>query len=492
MTQHSLSADYVVAGAGAVGLAFADTLLRESSATIAVVDRRAEPGGHWNDAYPFVRLHGPSMTYGVDSMPLGSGRIDEAGLNRGLHELAGGAEICAYYDRLLHERLLPSGRVTWLPRHELGAGGVATSLVTGRTCRLVARRRWVDATRADTQVPSTHPPRFAVAPGVRCVTPTELTRLGAPASGYVIVGGGKTAMDTALWLLEQGIDSDRITWIRPREAWLLNRANVQPTAAFATRTLAAMTAELEAARDAESPRDLFARLEAARLLQRIDPSVQPTMYRCAIVSEAELAALRRIDDVVRLGHVRAIERGRIVLERGEVATAPDRVHIHCSAGGLPRGPVEPMFRGRTVVPQYVRRCSPSFSASFVAHLEATLDDEAEKNALCEPVPVPKVPLDWLRMHLHGARNQRRWLQRPELQAWLRRSRLEAYAGVFEQAGRRGDPAWAALQARLRDAQGPALRRMAELLATAERGDAAASLVKAGALDDEAFACAVEA
>jgi hypothetical protein len=32
MTKNSLSADCVVSGAGAVGLAFADTLLRESSA----------------------------------------------------------------------------------------------------------------------------------------------------------------------------------------------------------------------------------------------------------------------------------------------------------------------------------------------------------------------------------------------------------------------------------------------------------------------------
>ncbi|MFN9772152.1 MAG: NAD(P)-binding protein [Burkholderiales bacterium] len=37
-------------GAGAAGLAFADTLLAETDATIAIVDRRGRPGGHWNDA----------------------------------------------------------------------------------------------------------------------------------------------------------------------------------------------------------------------------------------------------------------------------------------------------------------------------------------------------------------------------------------------------------------------------------------------------------
>ncbi|MBT9466316.1 MAG: NAD(P)-binding protein [Hydrogenophaga sp.] len=459
-------ADYVIVGAGAVGMAMADALTAETAAKVVIVDRRAQPGGHWNDAYPFVRLHGPSVTYGVNSMPLGSGRIDEVGLNAGLNELASGAEICAYYDRVMQERLLPSGRVTWLPLHDVDEGGVAISLVNGQRRRLVARRRWVDATQADTQVPATHGPRFAVADGVNCLTPTELTQWRQPAEGHVIVGGGKTAMDTALWLLEHGVDPDAITWIRPREAWLLNRANVQPTATFAHQTLAASIAEFEAARDATSLPDLFVRLEAARLLQRMDPSVQPTMYRCAVVSEAELAQLRRIKNVVRMGHVRAIEIDRIVLDHGEIATSARHVHVHCSAGGLPRGPVQAVFQGQRIVPQYVRRCSPAFSAAFIAHLEATLDDEHEKNALCEPVLVPQVPIDWLRMHLQTAKNQQRWSPRPELQDWFRRSRLEAYTDLFERMQSQADPAWGALQSKLRQARGPGYERMAELLRTA--------------------------
>jgi hypothetical protein len=466
MNDNPCSADYVIVGAGAVGMAFADTLVAETQARVIIVDRRARPGGHWNDAYPFVRLHGPSATYGVNSLPLGSGRIDQVGLNQGLHELAGGAEICAYFDRVMQDRLLPSRRVQWLPMHELSTDGVATSLVDGRRRPLQARR-WVDATQAGTEVPATHPPRFAVAEGVSCLTPTELAQRRQPAAGHVIVGGGKTAMDTALWLLEQGVDPDRITWIRPRDSWLLNRANVQPTAAFALRTLGAMTAELEAASVATSVPDLFRRLEAGRLLQRIDPLVEPTMFRCAIVSESELAQLRRIRNVVRLGHVRALLCDRIVLQHGSVPTTPEHVHVHCSAGGLPRGDVQPVFQGRRIVPQYVRRCSPTFSAAFVAHVEATVDDEAAKNALCQPVGVPRVPLDWLRMHLQTAHNQLRWGRQPGLQDWLRQSRLEAYSALFTQAAVQADPAWGAMQARLSAVRPAALQRLAELLARAE-------------------------
>ena len=465
MSETTREVDYVIVGAGAVGMAMADTLTAETSATVAIVDRRARPGGHWNDAYPFVRLHGPSATYGVNSLPLGRGQIDTTGLNAGLNELATGAEICAYYDRVM-QQLMTSGRVNWLPMHDVDEAGVATSLVNGQRVRLVARRRWVDATQADTQVPSTHGPRFAVAEGVTCLTPTELTQWDRPVTGHVIVGGGKTAMDTALWLLEQGVDPDSITWIRPREAWLLNRANVQPTAPFAHQTMAAMVSELEVARDAASLPDLFARLEAAQLLQRIDPSVAPTMYRCAVVSKAELLQLRRIRHVVRLGRVRRIEPERIVLDQGEIPTSSGHVHIHCSAGGLPRGPVQPVFQGHRIVPQYLRRCSPSFSAAFIAHLEATIEDEATKNALCEPVVVPTVPLDWLHMHLQTALNQAAWSQHPALQKWLRRSRLEAYAGLFARIQAQADPAWEALQSRLRQARGPGLGRMAGLLESA--------------------------
>src|SRR5690606_22914950 len=115
MAERTLETDYLVVGAGAAAMAFADTLLEDSDASMTIVDRRHKPGGHWLDAYPFVRLHGPSANYGVNSRPLGSGLIDRIGLNQGLYELATGPEICAYFDRVMHQRLLPSGRVTWLP-----------------------------------------------------------------------------------------------------------------------------------------------------------------------------------------------------------------------------------------------------------------------------------------------------------------------------------------------------------------------------------------
>ena len=93
MKAEQLTCDYLIVGSGAVGMAFADVLLRETDASIIIVDKYAKPGGHWNLAYPFVTLHQPSAFYGVCSRELNRGVIDKTGMNEGLMGLASGAEV---------------------------------------------------------------------------------------------------------------------------------------------------------------------------------------------------------------------------------------------------------------------------------------------------------------------------------------------------------------------------------------------------------------
>src|SRR5579863_4529387 len=112
-------------------MAFADSLIDASRADVVMVDRRHAPGGHWLEAYPFVRLHQPSSYYGVNSTPLGGETVDTHGPNRGMYERAGAAEICGYFDRVMQKRLLPSGRVRWLPRWRWAGGGRLVSCVSG-------------------------------------------------------------------------------------------------------------------------------------------------------------------------------------------------------------------------------------------------------------------------------------------------------------------------------------------------------------------------
>ena len=90
MMSEPLRSDYLVVGAGAMGMAFADIILTESDKTVLIVDMHQKPGGHWNDAYPFVTLHQPSAYYGVSSKELSKGIVDTIGLNKGLQDLASG------------------------------------------------------------------------------------------------------------------------------------------------------------------------------------------------------------------------------------------------------------------------------------------------------------------------------------------------------------------------------------------------------------------
>ena len=75
MVMHSLETDYLVIGAGAMGMAFTDALIDHADVHVTLVDRRDVPGGHWQDAYPFVQLHQASQFYGVASTMLGTGAV---------------------------------------------------------------------------------------------------------------------------------------------------------------------------------------------------------------------------------------------------------------------------------------------------------------------------------------------------------------------------------------------------------------------------------
>ncbi|MGO9929210.1 MAG: NAD(P)-binding protein [Mycobacterium sp.] len=419
---HIIEADYLVVGAGAMGMAFIDTLVSETQASVVVVDRNHQPGGHWTTAYPFVRLHQPSAFYGVNSLHLGGDAIDEVGWNKGLYELATAGEVCAYYDHVMGRQFLPTGRVSYFPMSEyLGAGRFRT--LAGTEYAVDVARRIVDATYMRVMVPSMRPPPYRVATGVQCVPPNDLPRLAAH-ERYVIVGAGKTGIDTCLWLLGNGIAPDRVTWIMPRDSWLLDRATIQPGSLFAGRIKASFTARLRAISDAASVEDLFCRLEDVGALLRIDPAVRPTMYRCATVTLAELEQLRRITDVVRMGHLLRVDADKMVLDGGTVAMDGGALYIDCTANGAEKRPATPIFDTGRITLQSVRGCQQVFSAALIARVEAAYPDDTVKNRLCVPLPHPDTDLDWLRITLADYGNQLRWLDDPDLTGWLSAARLD--------------------------------------------------------------------
>ncbi|KRR01050.1 hypothetical protein CQ12_27460 [Bradyrhizobium jicamae] len=459
--------DYFVIGAGASAMAFADEVLTNSDARIIMVDRRDKPGGHWNDAYPFVRLHQPSRFYGVSSRELSHPGLDVAGLNEGLYSLASGAEVLAYFDQVMQQRLLPSGRVQFFPMCNVTADDTFESLLTGRRHRVAVRRRLVDTAYWTFDIPSTRGPKYSVAPGVKCIPPNLLPGMASRSDNFVVVGPGKTGIDACLWLLGHEVDPARIHWVMPRDAWFINRANIQPGDEFLLAFVESLTRQFEALSAAADVADLFERLEASGELLRLDPQVAPTIYRCATITEPELVQLRRIGNVVRKGYLKAVYPDRLVLDHGEVALMPNSLIVDCSASGISRKPQVPIWDGSRINIQMIRTCQPTFSAALIGFIETAFADDAQKNALCAPVPNPVLDTDWLRMLAVSTRNRMGWRAQANIEEWLARSRLNSLFAAMARVRPEETEKLAALK-RFHDASAEGLKRLPELLASLSR------------------------
>ena len=413
---HVVEADYLVVGAGATGMAFTDALIDHADhVTVALVDRRHGVGGHWLEAYPFVRLHQASAFYGVASTLLGGGRLQRRGPEAGLQERATRAEICAYYEHIL-DRLLASGRVEFLPGCEvLDDDRTLVSRVSGERFSVPERCRVVDAHYLSPRIPAEMAPPFVVADGARVLPVNELAHLEEPPGRYVIVGSGKTATDACVWLLARGVDADAICWVRPRDPWMLNRAVVQPDPVI---FLGMVADTMQAAEAASSPADLFLRLERAGVMLRIDRAVAPTMARTPTLATWELDLLRSIANVERHGHLTAVARGRLEFADGSVVVvADDAVVVHCAGEGLRTPPLVPVWRPEAITLQPIRSGFPCFGAALVGYVEATRDDDAEKNRLCPPSPYADSMTTWARMTVLGARSAAAFGSKPDIAAW---------------------------------------------------------------------------
>jgi hypothetical protein len=458
--------DYLIIGAGAVGLAFADTLIDEDpDCHITFVDKHAKPGGHWNDAYGFVALHQPSATYGVNSQEFASEQIDTHGPNKGLHALASGTEVLAYFEKLMNMRFLPSGRVAYHRLSEYRGktdGGEAriVSILSGEETHIRVRRKTVDATFYQTSVPATHTRSFDAADGVKVVPPGDLPQLWRkPAElpeHYVVLGAGKTAMDTVGWLIQAGVSPDSISWVRPRESWLWNREHVQPGEDFFEAVMDMQIAMLECAEQAKDSADLMRILGEHDYFLRIDPEVEPTMFHYAVISRGEIDMLRQVKNVIRNGRVTAIANGELHFNDVMVAVPENSLFVDCTATAVPfsvRDDQGPIFCGDTIVLQPLQVPLVVFSAALAAFLEAHFEDDSARNALATPGPLTDSPATYAYAQMINLMNRGAWSQHANIMGFLARSRLDLTTGTI---------------ARLMASESPKLAKMQAFRAAAER------------------------
>jgi hypothetical protein len=237
---------------------------------------------------------------------------------------------------------------------------------------------------------------------------------------------------------------------------MLNRAVVQPDAVIALRFAADMMA---AAADAESLDDLFLRLEAAEVMLRIDTAVLPTMAKTPTLGAWELDLLRGIEHVVRLGHVRHVTRTEMVFDDGSVPLAPGSLVVHCAASGLQYPPLVPLWEPDKIRLQTIRAGFPCYNAALAGYVEATRDDDGERNRLCPPNTLPDTMLDWARMQVRGTVAARSHGVEPDIAEWANSCALNP---ARIEPSQREAPAVRAVAARLADDTERGLARMAEL------------------------------
>ncbi|KAK0389292.1 hypothetical protein NLU13_2867 [Sarocladium strictum] len=424
-----ISTDYLIIGAGIAGLGFADELLTRTSATITIVDKRDAPGGHWNDAYSFVKLHGPANMYGVESTALSDDHIEQHGLNKGMMTLSSGPEILAYCSRIVETRFLASGRVTYLPSTEyVESEGTVRGLFSWKR-QTVKAKKIVDARYCENSIPLTHKPSFSTAPSVHCIPPNGLPRAAAGFQHFTVLGAGKTAVDACIWLLTNGVDAQRVRWIVPNDYWYLNRAKSQVAMPFFDDITTAIIDRFEAMAEATDALDLARRLEKCEAWLRVDTAVEPLQFHSAVISKGEMAELRKIRDVVRKGYVSAIQADKVVLTQGTIPAPLNTLYVDCTACAFPGSPPVPIFQHNKIVLQIVRSAMPGLSVALIAFIEFLGLSDEERNDLVKPVPYAKGIQDYLTELSVDVRNSFHLSKFQPTREWSAQSRLDVFSSL---------------------------------------------------------------
>jgi hypothetical protein len=398
--------DYLVVGAGAAAIAFIDTLLTElPSAKIVLVDKHQAPGGHWNDAYDFVRLHQPSLLYGVASRQL-EGNWAKLMLTKATlpwNHRASKDEILTYFQGIVDE-WIANGQVQYYPKcaydfeQKIEDGFHSFSALDGpEVYKVKVSVKFVNGILGECKVPSQCPVEFPVDQGVDLITPNKLYQFAMDGSyktnkakKYVILGGGKTAMDTAVFMQRvMKIKPDDITWVVPNDVWMLNRGGGGPW--DYPRALISSDGDKDKA---------CLHLEEKGCFFRLDKNVQPTQFRFPVIGHDELKLLRKIKSVVRRGRVASIaideaSRDTVVKfgpDQEPLALPPSNEYsfIHCTSPGPFNGnKIDELFPSDEEMRLFLLFAPPvSVSMSCLAKLESarrngTLDLNVGRKLLIE-------------------------------------------------------------------------------------------------------------
>lgn len=380
--------DYLVIGAGPTSLAFVDALLqaedskkKSDRSVIIIVDEKPCPGGKLNDIHTYTKSGGmPNMYHGCLNFTLGEDM-----------DFATREELLEYYDWVMAS-LTENRSVQFFGQTRANADGTELVSLESNQRVTVNARKVVDSTLHQAL---NRPRPFAVSQEgntFSVVCPTELPKMlhkqYTQWRRHVVIGAGRTSIDTVLHLLEQGVEPDAITWIRPRDFWLVNVECVYPD-----KNITTTVDTVKLCATAKTSQEVFLGLERLGMWCRIDTTHMPTGFNGVTVTRQELAELQKIQYVIRMGRVRRIEADRIIFEKGAVRSADRTLYVDCTGKGYakPSCSIPPIFEERRITLQNIAELSVGevnscFCAALIGHLEASNLKDDWKNKAVTPMP----------------------------------------------------------------------------------------------------------
>lgn len=230
-------------------------------------------------------------------------------------------------------------------------------------------KKIVDATLMITHVPATKSPGYGVAEGVNLVPINKLAEIKTPWERYVVIGAGKTGLDALSYLLNHGVNQEKIVWIVSNDCWYFCRDFIEGDnlKTFHKNFPKFFTSFLEA----DNVDECYKNAEAVGQFLRLDKNIWPTKMRAATVSSKEMAKYRSVKNIVRHGRIERIEQDKIIFKQGEtIPTDIHTLHIDCSTAGTNFPTVkEKIFDGNRINLLMVQIPQPCTSGAMIAALE---------------------------------------------------------------------------------------------------------------------------
>ena len=383
-----------------------------------MVDAQGSPGGFWHQVADFSRVRQPLSSFGLGAHSIQDWQPEISHAHR--------ATVLAYCEHVLADHILPSGRVSYFPKCEVRSDGTIVSISTGQTQKTAITQRLVKTTQSTRAFRTSHIPCFSVSGPVEVLHPRALSShrsfLARQYDMYCILGSGRMATETALYLLKANIHHEQIRWVKSREAWALSAAS-KAYSPERLKVQAAMSLDgLRLMSLAQTEQELCLGLERLGVLRRISSDAEPRGFSQQMLTAADAARLNTIKGVLRKGHVHAISEIGMLLDEGAVPIPYRTLYIDCT-GSLGTPPkAAKIFQDGAIQLADVHLCQPSFSAAMIAAIELLDLSDQEKNALCAPVHGSDITT----LFLTSILNNHAWFHDGGVRKWLATCRLDRF------------------------------------------------------------------